>query len=185
MLAPAQRFLPSGTVWTRDQLEALPGLCLHDLMLLSIDKLRLFFGRQVVEQVHGADTSRSATSGDQQALAMLHEEMGDCELALANVEKALDVNPLNSVALKLMMKWHHPHPSTAQEVIGKVDFYLLNSDFDEEMQISYVQMLQDNGNAARAGFELEKMQLFSPANTRIQQLKLLSLEKHLQDTSLS
>jgi excinuclease ABC subunit A len=75
VLAPAKRFLPSGTAWSRDQLEALPGLCLHDLMLLSIDKLRLFFGRQVVEQAHGADTSRSATSGDQQALAMLHEEI--------------------------------------------------------------------------------------------------------------
>ena len=75
VLASAKRFLPSGTAWSRDQLEALPGLCLHDLMLLSIDKLRLFFGRQVVEQAVGADTSRSATSGDQQALAMLHEEI--------------------------------------------------------------------------------------------------------------
>jgi excinuclease ABC subunit A len=75
VLAPAKRFLPSGTAWSRDQLEALPGMCLHDLMLLSIDKLRLFFGRQVVEQAVGADTSRSATSGDQQALAMLHEEI--------------------------------------------------------------------------------------------------------------
>jgi excinuclease ABC subunit A len=75
VLAPAKRFLPSGTAWSREQLEVLPGLCLHDLMLLSIDKLRLFFGRQVVEKVVGADTSRSATSGDQQALAMLHEEI--------------------------------------------------------------------------------------------------------------
>jgi excinuclease ABC subunit A len=75
VLSPSKRFLPSGTKWSREQLEALPGLCLHDLMLLSIDKLRLFFGRQVVELVVGADTSRSATSGDQQALAMLHEEI--------------------------------------------------------------------------------------------------------------
>jgi excinuclease ABC subunit A len=75
VLSPSKRFLPSGTQWSREQLEALPGLCLHDLMLLSIDKLRLFFGRQVVEQVVGTDTSRSATTGDQQALAMLHEEI--------------------------------------------------------------------------------------------------------------
>ena len=75
VLSPSKRFLPSGTKWSRDQLEALPGLCLHDLMLLSIDKLRLFFDRQVVEQVVGVDTSRSATSGDQQALKMLHEEI--------------------------------------------------------------------------------------------------------------
>ena len=75
VLAPAKRFLPSGTAWSREQLEALPGLCLHDLMLLSIDKLRVFFGRQVVEPALDAGTSRSATSGDQQALAMLHEEI--------------------------------------------------------------------------------------------------------------
>lgn len=119
------------------------------------------------------------------SLALLHEDMGDRELALANVEKALDANPLNSVALKLMMKWHHPHPSTSQEVIGKVDFYLMNSDFDEDMQLSYVQMLQENGQLGRAGFELDKMQLFNPANAHFQQLRMHSSEKHLQDTALS
>ena len=43
VLAPAKRFLPRGVDWSRDQLEALPGLCLHDLMLLPLDRLRLFF----------------------------------------------------------------------------------------------------------------------------------------------
>jgi excinuclease ABC subunit A len=43
VLAPAQRFMPVGTAWTRAQLEALPGLCLHDLMQLPIDRLRRFF----------------------------------------------------------------------------------------------------------------------------------------------
>ena len=38
-----KRFMPVGTAWTRDQLEALPGLCLHDLMQLSIERLRRFF----------------------------------------------------------------------------------------------------------------------------------------------
>jgi excinuclease ABC subunit A len=43
VLPPAQRFMPVGVDWTRAQLEALPGLCLHDLMLLPIDRLRRFF----------------------------------------------------------------------------------------------------------------------------------------------
>ncbi|MFO1265942.1 MAG: excinuclease ABC subunit UvrA [Rubrivivax sp.] len=43
VLAPAQRFLPAGTTWSREQLEALPGLSLHDLMQLSIERLRRFF----------------------------------------------------------------------------------------------------------------------------------------------
>ncbi len=75
VLAPAKRFLPNGVAWTRDQLEALPGLCLHDLMLLSIDKLRQFFDRQVVAPSASVATSGGAGSGDQQALALLHSEI--------------------------------------------------------------------------------------------------------------
>ena len=40
---PAKRFLPVGAAWSRDQLEALPGLSLHDLMMLPIQRLRSFF----------------------------------------------------------------------------------------------------------------------------------------------
>lgn len=43
VVAPAQRFLPLGTGWSREQLEGLPGLCLHDLMLLPMERLRRFF----------------------------------------------------------------------------------------------------------------------------------------------
>ena len=43
VLAPAQRFLPVGVDWQRDRLEALPGLSLHDLMQLSIERLKRFF----------------------------------------------------------------------------------------------------------------------------------------------
>ncbi|MBA3625836.1 MAG: excinuclease ABC subunit A, partial [Methylibium sp.] len=42
-LPPGKRFMPHGVAWTREQLEALPGLSLHDLMLMPIDKLRSFF----------------------------------------------------------------------------------------------------------------------------------------------
>lgn len=45
VLEPAKRFMPAGVKWTRAQLEALPGLCLHDLMLLPIERLRRFFDR--------------------------------------------------------------------------------------------------------------------------------------------
>ncbi|MDT7837357.1 excinuclease ABC subunit UvrA [Aquabacterium sp. OR-4] len=38
-----QRFMPAGVQWSRAQLDALPGLALHDLMLLPIERLRRFF----------------------------------------------------------------------------------------------------------------------------------------------
>jgi excinuclease ABC subunit A len=42
-LAPEQRFMPQGVKWSREQLQALPGLCVHDLMQLPLSSLREFF----------------------------------------------------------------------------------------------------------------------------------------------
>ncbi|MEN9888161.1 MAG: UvrABC system protein [Pseudomonadota bacterium] len=43
VLDPSKRFMPKGVKWTREQLEALPGLSLHDMMLMPLDRLRRFF----------------------------------------------------------------------------------------------------------------------------------------------
>ena len=48
VLPHAKRFMPVGVDWSRDQLEALPGLTLYDLMTLSIERLRRFFERQTL-----------------------------------------------------------------------------------------------------------------------------------------
>jgi excinuclease ABC subunit A len=49
------RFRPVGAAWSQEQLDALPGLCLHDLMLLPIDRLRVFFDRIAPPAEAGAD----------------------------------------------------------------------------------------------------------------------------------
>jgi len=38
-----KRFMPVGTTWSREQLNSLDGLCLHDVMLLPIERVRKFF----------------------------------------------------------------------------------------------------------------------------------------------
>jgi excinuclease ABC subunit A len=43
VLPAAKRYLPRGVKWSRAQLEALPGLCVHDLMLMPLSDLRRFF----------------------------------------------------------------------------------------------------------------------------------------------
>ncbi len=43
VLPPEKRFMPHGATWSRTQLEALPGLTVHDLMLMPIDRIRRFF----------------------------------------------------------------------------------------------------------------------------------------------
>jgi len=67
VLPTGQRFMPVGAQWSREQLEALPGLCLHDLMRLPIDRLQKFF----------SDLSLDVTRdvADQQALKLLFEEI--------------------------------------------------------------------------------------------------------------
>ncbi|MEY2678833.1 MAG: excinuclease subunit, partial [Pseudomonadota bacterium] len=65
VLSPAKRFMPQGVQWTRAQLEAMPGLCLHDLMLLPIDKLHQFFNSMQVD----------AAGADAQALHLLMDEI--------------------------------------------------------------------------------------------------------------
>ncbi|MDD2713086.1 MAG: excinuclease ABC subunit A [Simplicispira sp.] len=91
VLEPGQRFMPQGVQWSRAQLEQLPGLCLHDLMQLPIDRLRRFFDRMA--GVHTPDsisdsadrtstaagfdpkTAPDTRSGDAQALKLLHAEI--------------------------------------------------------------------------------------------------------------
>ncbi len=94
VLDPAQRFLPQGLPWSRAQLEALPGLCLHDLMLLPIARLRRFFDRMAEAQrasdateliaVSATDTGAGgpfgiekpgAPSAEAQALRLLLDEI--------------------------------------------------------------------------------------------------------------
>lgn len=67
VLAPAERFMPVGVAWSRAQLEAMSGLCLHDLMRLPIDRLQKF----------SASLSLAAVGDDaeQKALKSLFEEI--------------------------------------------------------------------------------------------------------------
>jgi excinuclease ABC subunit A len=86
VLPPEKRFMPQGVAWSRAQLEALPGLCLHDMMLMPLDRLRRFFDSLQVELDTSAYSSSGAseTSQSQQTnseadfrtLKLLFEEVG-------------------------------------------------------------------------------------------------------------
>ncbi len=67
VLDPGQRYMPAGVKWSRTQLEALPGLCLHDLMLMPLTSLRRFF--------ESIAPSQAGSAGEQQALKLLLDEI--------------------------------------------------------------------------------------------------------------
>jgi len=68
-LPAAQRFMPQGAAWSRAQLEALPGLCLHDLMRLPIARLRDFFAR-CAQDANASDADQGGAQA--KALQALH-----------------------------------------------------------------------------------------------------------------
>ncbi len=75
VLEPSKRFMPTGVKWTREQLEALPGLSLHDMMLMPLDRLRRFFAlvsdrATALPQRLGADRG----AGDDFCVPSHHEE---------------------------------------------------------------------------------------------------------------
>ena len=70
VLEPAKRFMPAGVKWTRGQLESLPGLSLHDTMLMPIDRLRRFFDRMSAHAV-----AQATKDAEAQALKLLLEEI--------------------------------------------------------------------------------------------------------------
>ncbi|MDB5886854.1 MAG: UvrA family protein, partial [Polaromonas sp.] len=87
VLPAAERFLPVGVQWTRGQLEAMPGLCLHDLMRLPVDRLSAFFaapgftpspiggGPGWGPAVEGAIPADGVANPELQALKSLFEEI--------------------------------------------------------------------------------------------------------------
>lgn len=56
--SPEKRYMPQGVSWTQEQLEALPGLTLHDLMLLPIDRLSQFMEMAFSQSLQNIDTAK-------------------------------------------------------------------------------------------------------------------------------
>ena len=105
------------------------------------------------------------------SLSILHEEMGDRELAMANLERALDANPNNSIGLKLMTKWYRRDAEQTANMMNKVRHYLAQYEFDEEISLCHLQMLKEANDLGSARFEVEKLFLNYPDNSKYASMK--------------
>lgn len=93
------------------------------------------------------------------ALALLHHKLGDIELALANLQKALDSNPYNQTALKLFSSWSFDQ-ARMNKAESYLNFYLDRYSFDESMTLNKINLLEKTGFDAAAECEYFKLQLY-------------------------
>ncbi|MBC7741088.1 MAG: hypothetical protein H7061_02745 [Bdellovibrionaceae bacterium] len=115
------------------------------------------------------------------SLALLHDEMGDRELALANLEMAIDHNPLNQLAIKLFATWTQKTPTYLATALRRVQFYLAENDFDEEISLCHIQLQSQMQSWKTVKFEISKLILNQPENQNFHQLKK-NLGHHLDIT---
>lgn len=112
------------------------------------------------------------------SLALVHQQMGDEELGLANLEKALDCNPLNNAAVKLYSQWAIKKSDKAQKALDSVRFYLTEHEFDEEISVCHVQLLCQMKHFNTAQSEIQKLILTHPRNINYPEMKK-NLEQNL------
>jgi tetratricopeptide (TPR) repeat protein len=78
------------------------------------------------------------------SLAIMHNKMGDMELAIANIEKALDINSQNPVAVKCYAIWKE-QLGEYKLACSKVSSYLQENNFDQEMTRKEIDLLHKLG----------------------------------------
>lgn len=93
------------------------------------------------------------------ALSIMHNKMGDIELALANVEKALDVNPNNSIAIKCFAMWNDEKGLTSL-ACERTTQYLSKNCFDQEVIIKNIKLLKKIGHHDHARIEQSKFEQY-------------------------
>ncbi|MFZ3228572.1 MAG: tetratricopeptide repeat protein [Pseudobdellovibrio sp.] len=96
------------------------------------------------------------------SLGMMHKEMGDEDLHIANLEKAIDLNPYNASALRLLTGSIAKKHEKMESAFSSVRFYLEEHCFDEEISLCHVQMLCQTKQWDIAEFEMEKLILDKP-----------------------
>ena len=74
----------------------------------------------------------------------MHNKMGDMELAIANIEKALDINSQNPVAVKCYAIWKE-QLGEYKLACSKVSSYLQENNFDQEMTRKEIDLLHKLG----------------------------------------
>lgn len=78
------------------------------------------------------------------SLAIMHNKMGDTELALANIEKAIDINDQNPVAIKCYAIWKE-QLGEYNLACSKISSYLEKNNFDQDLTKKEIELFRKLG----------------------------------------
>jgi len=103
-------------------------------------------------------------------LAIYHNYMGDRELALANLKKALDLNSTNRTALMLLVNWWPSHLAK-DDLIYRLTQYLDYNPHDQDISVLLIKSAFENQDFHIAMIEIEKLVCLDPLNSVYSQMR--------------
>jgi Flp pilus assembly protein TadD len=103
-------------------------------------------------------------------LAIYHNYMGDKDLALANLKKALDLNSNNRTALLLLASWWPSHVPK-DDLIYRLTQYLDQNPNDQDISMLLIKSAFENQDFHIAIIEIEKLVCLDPQNSLYSQMR--------------
>lgn len=103
-------------------------------------------------------------------LAMVHNHFADTDLAWANIETALDINPRNRTAVHLAANWG-VRDHRVLKAIDALQIYLANVEQDEDMSLVLINLFCSSGQFDRALLETDRVLLWNPSHAEVRGLK--------------
>lgn len=137
--------------------------CDSDILMVNYGTLEIQRENfsEAVERFRRAVEINASNDRGWVGLAMVHRQMGDLELAKANVELALDINPRNKTALRLLAEWDlHDHDFNSS--VRRLTAYLALEGEDVEMSYLLARILTHLGRFGEAALEMERVLALDP-----------------------
>jgi Flp pilus assembly protein TadD len=145
-----------------------------DVLMVNIGTLEIQKGNWT----QAADHFRKAVELNQQndnawiGLAMAYRSLSDFDLAWGALEKALDLNPLNLIGLRLIVEWALSD-SKYDSAILRLKIYMGDCSHDSDMSFCLATLLFKSGHIRESKFELQRTRELAPDREDVIQLEVL------------
>ena len=113
-------------------------------------------------------------------LAIMHNEYGDLDIAWANLEQALDLNPINETALQLYFQWGLRNHKL-EAVVQRYERAISQHPRPGTLKVNFAQALASQGQLQRAFEQLQSISLSHSHHKESQFLReLLQKSSHFR-----